>query len=94
MRRKSLTRSVKVALAFFWGLYPHVFIREGFIANKPSIGLAYPQIKPFVGGFNCSCYVVGGLYYSRAFLSANKKLLRALLFRRALLIFVYEERAY
>ena len=93
MRRKALTRSVKVALAFFWGLYPHVFIREGFITNKPSI-LAYPQIKPFVGGFNCSCYVVGGLYYSRAFLSANKKLLRALLFRRALLIFVYEERAY
>jgi hypothetical protein len=55
----------------FWGLYPHVCIREGFIANKPSIGLAYPQIKPFVGGFNCKQevvmllegFIIQGLFY-------------------------------
>ena len=81
MRRKSLTRSVKVALPFFWGLYRHVFYqKEGFIACKQSPPLAYPQIKPFVGGFICKSPPLA--------LSAN--LSRALLFRRALLlIFLY-----
>ena len=41
MKRKSLTRSVKVALAFFWGLYRHAFIRKRASSQtKPSIGLS------------------------------------------------------
>jgi len=66
MRRKSLTKSVKVALTFFCGLYPHVFIRKRALsANKAALNWLYPQIKPFVGGFiankalHCKCATVG-----------------------------------